>query len=423
MRISIFLSYSKILMLLLFLQAVAYTCLDIASIAGLQKYDVAWQTQRGFDVSKYWIVPYSTFQFQYMNWFNIIFAFWFQFFLAIDAHIHRNTMQIIAIGIFNALGFTLFAYEFRLGETTKYCYDTLIFNIQQAYLQPNASPNVTFEWPTRCAELYAPTFNGTFSTGTAIEDLMVLENNYSLLSYANILNSVMLVLLCISVVVVGFLAFKTSRDYGWDIYEVNGADIKKRDMLFRYHVFLVLLKFNIYFAICNFVDSFYAYVVMLIFNPPAFQHLLELQKQDLVGGGYAYIILMCVLALWCLMSSVVFFLIGARAVRTRNYYLMGFMLFVYVVQIFIEGRLFLYWFNVRVPTAELVCRPYNIYMGVVICIQMVVDFSVVLSGIRVVLDFKDGLAKVVSDMHDTAPWILTKKPASMQKLKRRMTID
>ncbi|KAJ3111220.1 hypothetical protein HDU96_005898, partial [Phlyctochytrium bullatum] len=45
------------------------------------------------------------------------------------------------------------------------------------------------------------------------------------------------------------LAYKAYQAYGWSIYQIQGASVMKRKMLQRYHIFILLLKLNIYFTL------------------------------------------------------------------------------------------------------------------------------------------------------------------------------
>jgi hypothetical protein len=49
-----------------------------------------------------------------------------------------------------------------------------------------------------------------------------------------------------------FVAYRLFAELGWSIYKEQGADIKKRTILQRYHIFILLLKLNVYFFVFSF---------------------------------------------------------------------------------------------------------------------------------------------------------------------------
>ncbi|KAI9101123.1 hypothetical protein DFS34DRAFT_457292 [Phlyctochytrium arcticum] len=56
-------------------------------------------------------------------------------------------------------------------------------------------------------------------------------------------------LMVVVVFVSAFVAWKVYQEYGWKIFQEQGASIQKKRILRRVHLFILLLKVNVYFAI------------------------------------------------------------------------------------------------------------------------------------------------------------------------------
>ncbi|KAJ3237937.1 hypothetical protein HDU81_008689 [Chytriomyces hyalinus] len=82
----------------------------------------------------------------------------------------------------------------------------------------------------------------TFNKG-ALEALR--ENNYLVTDMDSLLNAIMAVC-AIGVMASIILGSKALSEYKWKIFELQGASLRRRYMILRYHLFIVLLKMNLF---------------------------------------------------------------------------------------------------------------------------------------------------------------------------------
>ena len=331
-------------------------------------------------------------------------------------------MQVLAIPCFNALLLGIQVHEFILMISTRACYlgvDEMLLN---ASLE-SRNDVVIITKPKACenTRLYDSEFSRfqyffTNDSDSYQANHYYLENAYNLSLSTVVIMTVGFVGIC-------YLSFRTYRDYGWSIYRINGADIQKRNVLMRYHVFMLALKLNIYFAICDAFPYLFHTAHQLAVFPDMVMEGLKADAEDFKRGGYSTAILVVVSTGWCLLSAALFFFVGVHAIRKCNYWLMGLLLVVYLVQVFIEGRYCLYLLVVKVPGLHRPAYHIYIYWGVIVAIEMAFDIFIVLMGCWVTYDFKNGLSQLVNDMYENKPWILFKKPEHLQPKKERFIID
>ena len=360
--------------------------------------------------------------FRQFNWLNILVGVWFQFFFALDSHLHHNAMQVLAIPVLNALLLGIQSFEYSLMAATKWCY----FGIEEAMVIRQASTNnsnYTIHAPPVCQD------TGTRLVYHVTPNLLKnklpyyqanhyhLQNAYNLCLSTLVIMAVLFIILC-------YLSFKTYRDYGWSIYRINGADIQKRNVLKIYHVFMLALKLNIYFALCDALPYLIQIIEEWVLLPNFLPANIRKDAQDFKQGGYGGSILFILSSAWCLLSALLFYFVGVFAIRKCNYWLMALLLVVYLAQIFIEGRYCLYMLNVEVSDKmPKVLNDYSTYLGVIIAIEMAFDIVILLLGSWVMYNFKNGLTELVNDMYEYKPWIFKRKPEHLKPKKERFVID
>lgn len=145
------------------------------------------------------------------------FAQFFQFVLCCDAARTQNTIQILVLAAFNFL--------------------LLLYACVQ--LSQNSSANAFF---TKVAEYYNLSFNIS-------KDNIPLEIS-------------IIVILIVFAVSFAFIAFKLYQEYGWNIYKRIGADLQMRRRFTIYHVFVMVMKFDILLFI-----SFSTQYICLVIYP------------------------------------------------------------------------------------------------------------------------------------------------------------
>ncbi|KAF9186540.1 hypothetical protein BGZ51_001945 [Haplosporangium sp. Z 767] len=148
----------------------------------------------------------------------------FQLILLCDAMFNKNTIQIIAIVLFNC---AMVAYA---GVQVKQASDILVRTPGDSL--PNAILNL-FELPSN------PTpYHASLPYEIAVVSLMVIFAT----GFA-------------------YIAYKLYKEFGWSIYKKIGADLAMRDMYKVYQIFIMILKFDIFFQL-GFSAQFLSVVVL-----------------------------------------------------------------------------------------------------------------------------------------------------------------
>ncbi|KAF9906464.1 hypothetical protein EC991_000632 [Linnemannia zychae] len=149
----------------------------------------------------------------------------FQLILLCDAMFNKNTIQIMAIVAFNA---AMVAYA---GVQVKQGYDVLVRT------------------------------EGEFTLPNTILDIFARPGNPT--PYHESKNYEFAVLALMVVFASGFavIAYKLYKEFGWSIYKKIGADLAMRDMYKVYQIFIMILKFDIFFQL-GFSAQFLSIVVL-----------------------------------------------------------------------------------------------------------------------------------------------------------------
>lgn len=147
--------------------------------------------------------------------------------LVLNSVYGRNTLQVLATTIFNLL---LFGY-------------TIVQHTQILRLKRGLELCLGFAQPVNDVEFaqlgLCTSFTATYQEAFDILDstISIRASTIALMIVFNILGS--------------FVAYKLFAELGWSIYKEQGADIKRRTILQRYHIFILLLKLNVYFFVCR----------------------------------------------------------------------------------------------------------------------------------------------------------------------------
>jgi hypothetical protein len=137
----------------------------------------------------------------------------------------RNTLQVLATTIFNLL---LLGYSIvqnsqvdKLKRSLEICYGFVVPRTEEEFAQ------LAF-----CTD-----FTSTF------------QEALDLIDSTRVLRISIIVLMVFFNIIGAFVAYRLFAELGWSIYKSQGADIQKRSILRRYHVFILLLKLNVYFFV------------------------------------------------------------------------------------------------------------------------------------------------------------------------------
>ncbi|KAI7832294.1 hypothetical protein BC939DRAFT_391404 [Gamsiella multidivaricata] len=167
----------------------------------------------------------------------------FQLILLCDAMLNKNTIQIIAIVLFNC---AMVAYA---GVQVKQASDILIRT------PGDSLPNMILDFFGRDAN---PTpYHASLPFEIAVLSLMV-----------------------IFAAGFAFIAYKLYKEFGWSIYKKIGADLAMRDMYKVYQIFIMILKFDIFFQL-GFSAQFLSVVVLQYENVPGVPPSQVLSKDEM----------------------------------------------------------------------------------------------------------------------------------------------
>ncbi|KAI9294800.1 hypothetical protein K502DRAFT_324644 [Neoconidiobolus thromboides FSU 785] len=145
-----------------------------------------------------------------------LFAQFFQFILCVDAALYQNTIQISMLALFNFL--------------------LLFYACTQLYQTTSLKENIKMILQQKLDELP--------STATIIN-----------------LEISIIVILVLFATSFAFVAYKLYQEYGWNLYKRIGADLQLKRMFMVYHVFVMILKFDILF----FISFSTQYLVLVIY--------------------------------------------------------------------------------------------------------------------------------------------------------------
>ncbi|TPX78267.1 hypothetical protein CcCBS67573_g00447 [Chytriomyces confervae] len=176
-----------------------------------------------------------------------------------DAAVNKNSLQVLTFILFNA---GLFAYTFvQKGRilSLQTCGNTFL----DVYTK-DPSPTIYTDVGNRITPFQASstTLTALFLSsrdGSVTFDLMgdcpwtfkkgaleaLRENNYLLTDMDSLLNAIMATC-AIGVMASIVLGSKALSEYKWKIFELQGASLRRRYMILRYHLFIVLLKMNLF---------------------------------------------------------------------------------------------------------------------------------------------------------------------------------
>ncbi|KAI8802698.1 hypothetical protein BJ742DRAFT_858236 [Cladochytrium replicatum] len=229
----------------------------------------------------------------------------FQIALVVDAAWVKNTLQIISVAVFNTLCFAFSIVQVFQIESLKYC-------VRQIINPKQVRPGLI------TATKGCPDYD---STSPVVGQLRFNQDIVtSLFPFEMVVCGISFIFFVAS----WYIALRTYRNWGWQIYSrTTGADLVKRSILRRYHLFVMLLKYNVYFCVGMIVQ----FVIVLYYQsvlPSTFDDgdttnddrrsadELSALKDD--NTRNALIVVSAV--------ALVYFILGWLAVRRGNWFLM-----------------------------------------------------------------------------------------------------
>ncbi|KAG0204493.1 hypothetical protein BGX28_003587 [Mortierella sp. GBA30] len=167
----------------------------------------------------------------------------FQLILLCDAMFNKNTIQIIAIVVFNSAMVAYAGVQVKQASEilVRTPGDSLVNTIRDLFEQPaNPTP-----------------YHASLPYEIAVLSLMVVFA----MGFA-------------------FIAYKLYKEFGWSIYKKIGADLAMRDMYKVYQIFIMILKFDMFFQL-GFSAQFLS-VVVLQYEGPSVVKLTEDEMKNIL---------------------------------------------------------------------------------------------------------------------------------------------
>ncbi|KAJ3146689.1 hypothetical protein HDU86_008433 [Geranomyces michiganensis] len=203
-----------------------------------------------------------------------ILALLFQAVLTAEAYVHKNTMQTLAVGIFNIACFGYSIVQVQQMQPLTRCNIEWMDAIKSGYSRnklQDAWADATADHK-ECEGTIPRGFNQAKSSRNKVTMAQLLD-------MANVSDDPVIVARTVSYAIIGvlfvtsslscFLAYKVYREYGWDIYQSQGASLLKKRLLRHVHLFVLLLKVNLYFSVGIFVQMLVAMIPAAI-KPESF---------------------------------------------------------------------------------------------------------------------------------------------------------
>ncbi|KAI8901015.1 hypothetical protein BC833DRAFT_198890 [Globomyces pollinis-pini] len=297
-----------------------------------------------------------------------VFGLFFQLVGAIDAFYHKNTMQVVAVSIFNIFT-SIYAfvqiYQVNILRNCSIEFQTI------AASNPN-NPSAFVTLSEKCFFLLSTASNPP----RTITQISVMIGEY--LYLFDIIFRIeygILFLMVIGSIAGLWVSYKVYLSYGWTVFVVHGADISKKRMVERYHLFILLLKINGYFFLCLMVQ-----VIMSAYFSSKSSERIENLKAKLT-----FLSMLLIFGVLC------YFYVGYYAARRSNRKLMmGFIsintinsLFLLLVLI---GSLTIY--------RTIIAATFIWLMSFVI-IQLLTNMMTTVVGTWLLQDFKNGSGLLV----------------------------
>jgi hypothetical protein len=180
-----------------------------------------------------------------------IFGLVFQVILQVEGSKTKNTIQIIAVSWFNTLAVLFMIFQIRVIQALRICatdYVDIVYGSRNLNFDDLDNPSrlLLRQVDLQCSfNTFAPDANR--NDPTAIAQYMRLH--MSMFDRTLGFSIFMLIFLIIVTVAGFYFTYKTYMQYGWVIYKLQGADISRKWIVNRYHLFMLFLKINSYFFI------------------------------------------------------------------------------------------------------------------------------------------------------------------------------
>ncbi|KAJ3331194.1 hypothetical protein HDU76_003818 [Blyttiomyces sp. JEL0837] len=218
----------------------------LAGILGILESYVIWSVWKFGNEN--WEATSGSSQFVLVYLALFIFGQWFLALGIFDAAWNKNSMQMIACGAFNVAIFSYTVIQINQIKKLQLC-DSTFTDVFTAGGTPSiynqsGQLQIVSEDGKHTFDLLGPC---PWSLKTGIVQMLQTNMKY--------IDRIMPMLTAIEAIsAVGnicwfYIAYKVYQEYGWSVYQVQGASIERKWMITRYHFFILLLKLNIFFSV------------------------------------------------------------------------------------------------------------------------------------------------------------------------------
>ncbi|KAJ8331478.1 hypothetical protein BDV3_000731 [Batrachochytrium dendrobatidis] len=336
-----------------------------------------------------------------------IFALFFQLLGSLDAYLSRNSMQVIAVGAFQILTLIYSAAQIAQMHSFQQCIDTYRTIGLSGMNQLNMFAAI---WdleqdgcPFRTVNKVNSTFYFTIGDSTSASPTNIstsINSNFSTITASLSLAYVVLVLMLIVTFVGVLVSRKTIDIFGWAIFYSHGADIAKRELLTRYHLFNVLLKVNVYFSIGIVLQMLSALYfsqkvqITMASVPANVGHVAALAtKQTLIADQVNISrILFAIAGSIVLIVASLYYLFGYYGVRRGSKLLMGCF---FVVMVFNASAVGFAFFEAIFNELYHVVK---IWLATFAVIHFALNIATVVSASLCIRDFESGLPEIARSL-------------------------
>ncbi|KAJ3306145.1 hypothetical protein HDV03_000379 [Kappamyces sp. JEL0829] len=241
-----------------------------------------------------------------------IFGLLFQLVGAVDASYSSNTMQVLAVSLFNVFTTIYSVIQIFQVVRLKNCAQELasILTHSPAFAMDSLDKQAMAELDSTC---YFTLLDPSGNYNSEEKSLEQLESDVlaNMPRFNTILGlSISISVFMILATAVGlFISYRCYNFYGWNVYYTQGADLTKKRMLERYHLFVLLLKTNAYF----FLGLSAQVVAAIYFDYKKNQALGDYHRLSGMVWGWGVVLVLIV---------VVYYALGFYGAKTSNRYMM-----------------------------------------------------------------------------------------------------
>ncbi|KAH6566017.1 hypothetical protein BASA60_009668 [Batrachochytrium salamandrivorans] len=337
----------------------------------------------------------------------LIIALFFQLLGSLDAYLLRNSMQVIAVGGFQALiimyscAQIVQMYSFRqcvndyraigMSDMNNLTQAAAIWDLEQGGC------------PFRTINKVNSTFYFTIgdpTTATPRDISIAMSKNMSTIHTSISISYAILVLMLLFTVIGAFISQKTIEIYGWSVFYSHGADLAKREILRRYHLFIVLLKLNVYFS---------AGIVLQMFSALYFSQTVQTTMSTIPGDVGSAIapatnetmisqqasarrIVFCIASAIVLFVAVLYYFFGYYGIQR------GSRLFMILFFIVMACNMSAVTFAFSEAVFNDLYRVIRLWFSLFVVIQFILNVFTIISAVICMRDFDSGLPEIAKSL-------------------------